>query len=101
MNLATERGLIIFCWGDDNNCKDTIKHLKSLGIHAIIYDKMDIYSDKAVKVGGVTGGRMRSQTVATALLPQCTIFCSISLLRCWYDHDRSFLSMLLSFIGSS
>ncbi|XP_055643913.1 glycerophosphocholine phosphodiesterase GPCPD1 isoform X2 [Toxorhynchites rutilus septentrionalis] len=52
VNLATEKGLIIFCWGDDNNCKDTIKHLKSLGIHAIIYDKMDIYSDKAIKVEG-------------------------------------------------
>ncbi|XP_053691424.1 glycerophosphocholine phosphodiesterase GPCPD1 [Sabethes cyaneus] len=49
VNLATEKGLIIFCWGDDNNCKDTIKHLKNLGIHAIIYDKMDIYSDKAIK----------------------------------------------------
>lgn len=51
--MATDNGLIIFCWGDDNNSKDTIKHLKSLGIHAIIYDKMDIFSDKAVKVSEI------------------------------------------------
>ena len=41
---------MLFCWGDDNNDKDTIKHLKSLGIHAIIYDKVDILSSKGVKV---------------------------------------------------
>ncbi|XP_055601409.1 glycerophosphocholine phosphodiesterase GPCPD1 isoform X2 [Uranotaenia lowii] len=56
INLATEKGLIIFCWGDENNCKDTIKHLKSLGIHAIIYDKMDVFSDKAIKVEGEKSG---------------------------------------------
>uniref|UniRef100_A0A453Z005 Glycerophosphocholine phosphodiesterase n=1 Tax=Anopheles gambiae TaxID=7165 RepID=A0A453Z005_ANOGA len=70
VNLATERGLIIFCWGDDNNCKDTIKHLKSLGIHAIIYDKMDIYSDKAVKESVFLVGARESQA---ALLQQINI----------------------------
>ncbi|XP_049277115.1 glycerophosphocholine phosphodiesterase GPCPD1 isoform X2 [Anopheles funestus] len=70
VNLATEKGLIIFCWGDDNNCKDTIKHLKSLGIHAIIYDKMDIYSDKAVKESVFLVGARESQA---ALLQQINI----------------------------
>uniref|UniRef100_A0AAG5CWB2 GP-PDE domain-containing protein n=1 Tax=Anopheles atroparvus TaxID=41427 RepID=A0AAG5CWB2_ANOAO len=70
VNLATEKGLIIFCWGDDNNCKDTIKHLKSLGIHAIIYDKMDIYSDKAVKESVFLVGARESQA---ALLQQIDI----------------------------
>ncbi|XP_055376159.1 glycerophosphocholine phosphodiesterase GPCPD1 [Condylostylus longicornis] len=46
INLATNRGLIIFCWGDDNNSKDTIKMLKSMGLHAIIYDKMDVLTPK-------------------------------------------------------
>lgn len=50
INLATDLGLIVFCWGDDNNSKDTIQLLKSLGIHGIIYDKMDVLSTKEVKV---------------------------------------------------
>ncbi|XP_062545257.1 glycerophosphocholine phosphodiesterase GPCPD1 [Armigeres subalbatus] len=70
VNLATEKGLIVFCWGDDNNCKDTIKHLKSLGIHAIIYDKMDIYSDKTVKESVFLVGARESQA---ALLQQIDI----------------------------
>ncbi|KAJ6648292.1 Glycerophosphocholine phosphodiesterase GPCPD1 [Pseudolycoriella hygida] len=49
INLATDLGLIVFCWGDDNNSKDTIQLLKSLGIHGIIYDKMDVLSTKEVK----------------------------------------------------
>lgn len=50
INLATDLGLIVFCWGDDNNSQDTIKLLKSLGIHGIIYDKMDVLSTKEIKV---------------------------------------------------
>jgi glycerophosphocholine phosphodiesterase GPCPD1 len=34
-----DAGLILFCWGDDNNDTETIKHLKSLGLHGVIYDK--------------------------------------------------------------
>lgn len=50
VNLAKSSGLVVFCWGDDNNCKDTIKFLKELGLHAIIYDKMDVLTSKEVKV---------------------------------------------------
>lgn len=50
INLATDLGLIVFCWGDDNNSVDTIKLLKGLGIHGVIYDKMDVLSTKEVKV---------------------------------------------------
>lgn len=50
INLAKEQGLVIFCWGDDNNCKDTIKYLKDLGIHGVIYDKMDVLSSKGTRV---------------------------------------------------
>lgn len=39
VKLVKDSGLIIFCWGDDNNDKDTIQHLKKLGLHAVIYDK--------------------------------------------------------------
>ncbi|XP_037959734.1 glycerophosphocholine phosphodiesterase GPCPD1 [Teleopsis dalmanni] len=49
VNLTKNRGLILFCWGDENNSKDTIKLLKQLGLHAIIYDKMDILTSKEVK----------------------------------------------------
>ncbi|XP_035718049.1 glycerophosphocholine phosphodiesterase GPCPD1-like isoform X2 [Vespa mandarinia] len=49
VKLVKDAGLIIFCWGDDNNDKDTIRHLKKLGLHAVIYDKIDVYNSKDVK----------------------------------------------------
>lgn len=49
INLATDLGLIVFCWGDDNNSQDTIRLLKELGVHGVIYDKMDVLSTKEVK----------------------------------------------------
>lgn len=49
VKLATDAGLIIFCWGDDNNDKTTIKKLKDMGLHAVIYDKLDQFITKKVK----------------------------------------------------
>ncbi|EEB13637.1 conserved hypothetical protein [Pediculus humanus corporis] len=34
LSFAKDRGLIVFCWGDDNNDAETIKYLKELGLHA-------------------------------------------------------------------
>lgn len=45
-----DEGLVIFCWGDDNNSTDNIRLLKNLGLHAIIYDKMDTLSTKERRV---------------------------------------------------
>lgn len=53
LNLATNLGLVCFCWGDENNSKETIKFLKSLNIHGIIYDKMDKLTEKNVKVSNI------------------------------------------------
>lgn len=39
LTFAKDRGLVVFCWGDDNNDAETIKYLKELGLHAVIYDK--------------------------------------------------------------
>lgn len=50
MKLAKDAGLVIFCWGDDNNDKNTIMKLKEMGLHAVIYDKLDQYITKEVKV---------------------------------------------------
>lgn len=41
--------MIVFCWGDDNADSGIIKYLKELGLHGIIYDKVDRYSTKEVK----------------------------------------------------
>ncbi|XP_031623352.1 glycerophosphocholine phosphodiesterase GPCPD1-like [Contarinia nasturtii] len=49
LNLATNLGLTVFCWGDENNSKETIKFLKDLNIHGIIYDKMDKLTEKNEK----------------------------------------------------
>jgi glycerophosphocholine phosphodiesterase GPCPD1 len=39
VELVKSVGLVLFCWGDDNNDIETIKHLKEMGIDAVIYDK--------------------------------------------------------------
>lgn len=62
INMATDLGLIIFCWGDDNNSQDTIKLLKELGVHGVIYDKMDVLSTKEVKKSMFLVGAKDSQT---------------------------------------
>ncbi|KAJ0181759.1 hypothetical protein K1T71_002481 [Dendrolimus kikuchii] len=49
VKLATDAGLVIFCWGDDNNDRNTIMKLKEMGLHAVIYDKLDQYTTKEVK----------------------------------------------------
>ncbi|XP_037906602.1 glycerophosphocholine phosphodiesterase GPCPD1 isoform X1 [Hermetia illucens] len=49
VSLTRELGLIMFCWGDDNNSRETIQHLKNLGLHAIIYDKMEVLTSKETK----------------------------------------------------
>ena len=43
---AQAKGLVVFCWGDDNANSDTIRYLKSQGCDAIIYDRMDRYCEK-------------------------------------------------------
>ncbi|XP_066944816.1 glycerophosphocholine phosphodiesterase GPCPD1 isoform X1 [Macrobrachium rosenbergii] len=49
VKLALEHSLIVFCWGDHNNDQETIKFLKELGLHGIIYDKIDVYNTKVKK----------------------------------------------------
>lgn len=49
VQIVRDRDLVMFCWGDDNNDKATIQHLKKLGLHAVIYDKIDEYNQKEVK----------------------------------------------------
>ncbi|VVC36861.1 Hypothetical protein CINCED_3A012450 [Cinara cedri] len=41
INIVKEAGLTLFCWGDDNNCKEVVNKLKLLGVNAVIYDKLD------------------------------------------------------------
>ncbi|KAK4297274.1 hypothetical protein Pmani_030296 [Petrolisthes manimaculis] len=49
VQVAMERNLIVFCWGDHNNDQEAIKFLKKVGLHGIIYDKIDVYNTKDKK----------------------------------------------------
>ena len=40
---------MIFVWTDEQNDKETVKHLKQLGVNGVIYDRMDQNNDKPVK----------------------------------------------------
>jgi len=47
--LVQEKGLVLFCWGEDNNDSGTIRYLKNIGLNGIIYDKIEEFSSKEVK----------------------------------------------------
>ncbi|CAH1991907.1 unnamed protein product [Acanthoscelides obtectus] len=49
VKLGLNAGLIVFCWGDENADPATIRFLKQLGLHGVIYDKIHEYSSKEVK----------------------------------------------------
>lgn len=49
VQYAKQAGLVVFCWGDENADPGTIKFLKELGLHGVIYDKIYQYSSKEVK----------------------------------------------------
>ncbi|KOC63791.1 Glycerophosphocholine phosphodiesterase GPCPD1 [Habropoda laboriosa] len=74
VKFVKDAGLIIFCWGDDNNDKDTIQHLKKLGLHAVIYDKIDEYNAKEVKESIFLVDARESQKTLIALA-QCNQSC--------------------------
>lgn len=52
VNLVEDHKLILWVWGEDNNCKDTIKLLKEKGLHGIIYDRIDDLINKDVYIIG-------------------------------------------------
>nr|CAH7743589.1 unnamed protein product [Callosobruchus chinensis] len=49
LKLGLNAGLVVFCWGDENADPATIRFLKQLGLHGVIYDKIHEYSSKEVK----------------------------------------------------
>ncbi|XP_060517744.1 glycerophosphocholine phosphodiesterase GPCPD1-like [Cylas formicarius] len=49
LKLPLAANLITFCWGDENADPATIKFLKQLGVHGVIYDKLHEYANKEVK----------------------------------------------------
>lgn len=49
VQLVKRANLTIFCWGDENADPSTIKFLKELGLHGVIYDKIYQFSSKEVK----------------------------------------------------
>lgn len=71
--MATNAGLVIFCWGDDNNDKETIKKLKTLGLHAVIYDRLDQYTTKEIKVSKTS----LFLSLVSFFLYMCYIYCVI------------------------
>ncbi|XP_051167011.1 glycerophosphocholine phosphodiesterase GPCPD1-like isoform X2 [Leptopilina boulardi] len=74
VKLVRDAGLIIFCWGEDNNDKVTIQHLKTLGLHGVIYDKIDEYNAKEVKESIFLVDARESQKALIALA-SCTQTC--------------------------
>ncbi|CAH0557778.1 unnamed protein product [Brassicogethes aeneus] len=49
VQLAHRNHLVIFCWGDENADPSTIKYLKKLQLHGVIFDKINQFSSKEVK----------------------------------------------------
>ncbi|XP_023930021.1 glycerophosphocholine phosphodiesterase GPCPD1 [Lingula anatina] len=43
VNQVKEAGLVLFCWGEDNNNSSNIAYLKELGVNGLIYDRISDY----------------------------------------------------------
>ena len=39
ISQAKAMGLVVFCWGDDNNHRGNIELLKQQGVDGVIYDR--------------------------------------------------------------
>ncbi|KAL6264932.1 hypothetical protein P5V15_005028 [Pogonomyrmex californicus] len=106
VKLVKDAGLIIFCWGDDNNDKDTIQYLKKLGLHAIIYDKIDEYNAKEVKESIFLVDARESQKELIALAqcsqtPQTQISSPLNTEKDYYlNRPSTTTSLLKNSIGS-
>ncbi|XP_053988445.1 glycerophosphocholine phosphodiesterase GPCPD1-like isoform X2 [Hylaeus volcanicus] len=109
VKFVKDAGLIIFCWGDDNNDKATIQHLKKLGLHAVIYDKIDEYNAKEVKESIFLIDARESQKALIALAhcsqvcqPQPQIPCPLNSEKDYYmDVDKSRNIITASSTGTS
>ncbi|XP_012226995.1 glycerophosphocholine phosphodiesterase GPCPD1 isoform X2 [Linepithema humile] len=105
VKLVKDAGLIIFCWGDDNNDKATIQHLKKLGLHAVIYDKIDEYNAKEVKESIFLVDARESQKELIALAhcnqtPQTQISTSLNTEQEYYVDRPSATTSLKSSIDN-
>jgi len=49
LEKVREHNQVIFVWTDEQNDKETVQHLKKLGVNGVIYDRMDQNNDKLVK----------------------------------------------------
>ena len=49
LEKVREHNQVIFVWTDEQNDKETVQHLKKLGVNGVIYDRMDQNNDKVVK----------------------------------------------------
>ncbi|KAL0117504.1 hypothetical protein PUN28_010375 [Cardiocondyla obscurior] len=105
VKLVKDVGLIIFCWGDDNNDKDTIQYLKKLGLHAVIYDKIDEYNVKEVKESIFLVDARESQKELIALAqcsqtPQTQISTPLNTEKDYYLNPSTTTSFLKNNIGN-
>ncbi|XP_071557921.1 glycerophosphocholine phosphodiesterase GPCPD1 isoform X1 [Temnothorax nylanderi] len=104
VKLVKDAGLIIFCWGDDNNDKGTIQYLKKLGLHAVIYDKIDEYNAKEVKESIFLVDARESQKELIALAhcnqtPQTQISTPLNTEKEYYLNRPSTTTSLKNIIG--
>jgi glycerophosphocholine phosphodiesterase GPCPD1 len=44
LGLLRQRGQVLFCWTDEDNSKETVQYLKSLGVDGVIYDRVSKFS---------------------------------------------------------
>ena len=45
VDKAKDEGLLVFCWGEDNNNRENIKKLQDAGVNGIILDRCDEFSN--------------------------------------------------------
>lgn len=51
MDLVRSKNQVLFCWTDEKNDPEIVKHLKTLGVNGVIYDRVDQNKEKFVTDG--------------------------------------------------
>ena len=77
IQMARDKGLVTWCWGNDNNSKKNIAWLKSMGMDGVIYDRSVIKCqwDDAYSTWKVTVVWSFCEEKLTLNLPELLSFC--------------------------
>ncbi|XP_056150004.1 glycerophosphocholine phosphodiesterase GPCPD1 [Lampris incognitus] len=72
---AQSKGLVVFCWGDDNNDHETRRKLREQGIDGLIYDRICEDQGEQPNIFKVEEQHSLQEVITEETLKSCTCSC--------------------------